>query len=121
MLKRIVALLVCVLAFGGMKAYADGEGELVELDVRIIDDTPIHSGNPKTPVLFPTVWQDGYELEIDTPHDEYVLNIVSGTTIVYSTVVYSTVSMVVLPATLSGTYELQLIHDNLCFYGYIDL
>ena len=121
MLKRIVALLVCVLAFGGMKAYADGEGELVELDVRIIDQTPGHSGNPKTPVLFPTVWQDGYELEIDTPHDEYVLNIVSGTTIVYSTVVYSTVSMVVLPDTLSGTYELQLIHDNLCFYGYIDL
>lgn len=121
MLKRIVALLVCVLAFGGMKAYADGEGDLVELDVRIIDETPIHPGNPKTPIIFPTVWQDGYELEIDTPHDEYVLNIVSGTTIVYSTVVYSTVSMVVLPATLSGTYELQLIHDNLCFYGYIDL
>ena len=121
MLKRIVALLVCVLAFGGMKAYADGEGDLVELEVRIIDDTPAQPADPKTPVVFPTVWQDGYELEIDTPHDEYVLNIVSGTTIVYSTVVYSTVSMVVLPATLSGTYELQLIHDNLCFYGYIDL
>ncbi len=121
MLKRIVALLVCVLAFGGMKAYADGEGDLVELEVRIIDEIPSIPGGAKTPTLFPTVWQDGYELEIDTPHDEYVLNIVSGTTIVYSTVVYSTVSMVVLPATLSGTYELQLIQGNLCFYGDIDL
>jgi hypothetical protein len=121
MLKRIVALLVCVLAFGGMKAYADGEGDLVELEVRIIDEIPSIPGGAKTPTLFPTVWQDGYELEIDTPHDEYVLNIVSGNTIVYSVVVYSTVSLVVLPATLSGTYELQLIHDDLCFYGYIDL
>ena len=121
MLKRIVALLVCVLAFGGMKSYADGEGDLVELNVRIIDETPIHPGTPRNPVGIPTVWQDGYELEIEAPHAEYVLNIVSGTTVVYSVVVPETVSLVVLPATLSGTYELQLIQGNLCFYGDIDL
>ena len=101
--------------------YANRQGNPLDLEVREIDDKPIHSGDPRSPILIPTVWQDGYELEIDTPHDEYVLNIVSGTTIVYSVVVPANVSLVVLPATLSGTYELQLIHDNLCFYGYIDL
>ena len=101
--------------------YANRQGNPLDLEVREIDDKPIHSGDPRSPILIPTVWQDGYELEIDTPHDEYVLNIVSGTTIVYSVVVPANVSLVVLPATLSGTYELQLVHDNLCFYGNIDL
>ena len=121
MKKKLLLAILSILLIGGVTTEANAQGIQVSLEVKKIDDTPIHSGNPKTPIVFPTVWQDGYELEIDTPHDEYVLNIVSGTTIVYSTVVYSTVSLVVLPATLSGTYELQLIHDNLCFYGYIDL
>ena len=121
MVKKIVALLMLFLAMGGANLYANKQGDPLDLEVKKIDNSPEHPGGPRTPILFPTVWQDGYDLEIEAPHAEYVLNIVSGTTIVYSTVVYSTVSMVVLPATLSGTYELQLIHDNLCFYGYIDL
>jgi len=121
MVKKIVVLLMLFLALGGANLYANRQGNPLDLEVREIDDKPIHSGDPRSPILIPTVWQDGYELEIDTPHDEYVLNIVSGTTIVYSVVVPANVSLVVLPATLSGTYELQLIHDNLCFYGYIDL
>lgn len=121
MVKRIVAVLMLFLAFGGVKTYADGPGDLLDLEVRIIDQSPGHSGGSKTPTVFPTVWQDGYELEIETPHAEYVLNIVSGTTVVYSVVVPANVSLVILPATLSGTYELQLIQGNLCFYGDIDL
>ena len=121
MVKRIVALLMLFMAVGEANIYAGEQGGPLDLEVRIIDGKPTHQGDPKTPTLFPTVWQDDYELEIEAPHDEYVLNIVSGTTIVYSVVVPANVSLVVLPATLSGTYELQLIHDNLCFYGYIDL
>ena len=121
MKKKLLLAILSILLIGGVTTEANAQGIQVSLEVKKIDDTPVQPADPKTPIVFPTVWQDGYELEIDTPHDEYVLNIVSGTTIVYSTVVYSTVSMVVLPATLSGTYELQLIHDNLCFYGYIDL
>ena len=121
MVKKIVVLLMLFLAVGGTNLYANGQGDPLDLEVRIIDDKPTLPSTPKTPVLFPTVWQDGYELEIEAPHAEYVLNIVSGTTIVYSVVVPANVSLGVLPATLSGTYELQLIHDNLCFYGYIDL
>ena len=121
MVKKIVALLMLFLVVGGANLYANIQGNPLELEVRDIDDKPIHSGDPKTPILIPTVWQDGYDLEIEAPHAEYVLNIVSGTTVVYSVVVPETVSLVVLPATLSGTYELQLIQGNLCFYGDIDL
>lgn len=121
MVKKIVALLMLFLAVGGTNLYANRQTDPIELEVRIIDETPTQPGNPRNPVGIPTVWQDGYELEIEAPHAEYVLNIVSGTTVVYSVVVPETVSLVVLPATLSGTYELQLIQGNLCFYGDIDL
>lgn len=121
MVKKIVVVLMLFMAVGVTNVLADEQWEPLDLEVKIIDKTPAQSGNPKTPVLIPTVWQDGYELEIETPHAEYVLNIVSGTTVVYSMVVPANVSLVVLPATLSGTYELQLIQDNLCFYGDIDL
>jgi hypothetical protein len=51
-----------------------------------------------------------------------VLNIVdSNDTVVYTVVVPSNVSEVDLPDTLSGTYELQLIQGNWCFYGDITL
>lgn len=120
MVKKIVVVLMLFMAMGVTNLYA-GEGDPLDLEVRIIDGKPTHQGNPRTPVLVPTVWQDGYELEIETPHAEYVLNIVSGTTVVYTVVVSANVSLVVLPSWLSGTYELQLIQGNLCFYGYIDL
>ena len=91
------------------------------MEIGKIDPTPSGPGHTKEPVIVPYVWQEDHELEIEAPHAEYVLNIVSGTTVVYSVVVPETVSLVVLPATLSGTYELQLIQGNLCFYGDIDL
>jgi hypothetical protein len=121
MVKKIVALLMLFLVVGGANLYANKQGDPLDLEVKKIDNSPEHPGGPRTPILFPTVWQDGYDLEIEAPHAEYVLNIVSGTTVVYSVVVPETVSLVVLPATLSGTYELQLIQGNLCFYGDIDL
>ena len=121
MKKKLLLAILSLLLFGGVTSEVNAQGTQVSLEVKKVDDKPIHSGDPKTPIEIPTVWQDGYDLEIEAPHAEYVLNIVSGTTIVYSVAVPANVSLVVLPATLSGTYELQLIHDNLCFYGYIDL
>ena len=41
--------------------------------------------------------------------------------VVYSTVVYSSETQVVLPSTLSGDYEIQLVTGNWCFWGYIEL
>lgn len=119
--KVLLTVFSFLFVLGGANLYANKQGDPLDLEVRIIDDKPIHPGNPRTPTLFPTVWQDDYELEIETPHAEYVLNVVSGTTVVYSVVVPDNVSLVMLPVYLSGTYELQLIQGDLCFYGYIEL
>ena len=48
-------------------------------------------------------------LTFETSHPEYVLTIKDEDgSVVYSTVVYSTQTQVVLPSSLSGDYEIQL-------------
>ena len=74
MVKKIVALLMLFLAMGGANLYANKQGDPLDLEVKKIDNSPEHPGGPRTPILFPTVWQDGYDLEIEAPHAEYVLN-----------------------------------------------
>ena len=41
--------------------------------------------------------------------------------VVYSTVIPTNTTNLVIPSTLSGEYEIQIIQGNICFYGYIEL
>ena len=95
---------------------------LVPLTVSIIDEQPGGNGQPKTPVLAPTVYIDDYTLLFEANHPDYVLNIKDEDgDVVYSTVVSSTQTQVVLPSTLSGDYQIELVVDNLLFMGWINL
>ena len=96
--------------------------DLIPLSVNYDDDMPIGNGHPRTPDETPIVYIDDYTLLFEVNHSEYVLNIKDeGGSVVYTTVVYSTQTQVVLPSTLSGSYEIQIIQGNLCFYGDITL
>ena len=120
MVKKLLMAFACMLMLGGAQVFAATQGLPVGLSVKKIDGSSGHPGGAKNPIEFPTVSQDGHTIEIDIPHPEYVLNIVdSNDNVVYTVVVPSNVSEVDLPDTLSGTYELQLIQGNWCFYGTI--
>lgn len=83
--------------------------ELVPFTVSIIDDQPLGNGNPRSPEETPIVYIDDYTLLFEANHPEYVLNIKDeNNVVVYTTVVYSTQTQVVLPSSLSGDYEIQL-------------
>ena len=70
----------------------------------------------------PTVWQDGYLLDFNGTHDDYVLRIVDATdAVVYSAVVPSYQTLVWLPTYLVGTYRIELLTDLWLFYGVITL
>ena len=95
---------------------------LVPLTVSIIDEQPGGNGQPKTPVLAPKVYIDDYTLLFEVNHPEYVLNIKDeNDNVVYSTVVSSTQTQVVLPSTLSGNYQIELVMGNWLFTGWINL
>ena len=95
---------------------------LIPLSVNYDEEQPISHGNPKAPMLAPKVYIEDYTLLFAVDHPDYILNIMDEDgAVVYSTVVYSTQTQVVLPSTLSGDYEIQLVMGNWLFSGWINL
>jgi hypothetical protein len=77
---------------------------------------------PRGPVNPPTVYLEDYTLTFATNHPEYVLYIKDeNETVLYSTIVTSAATEVVLPSTLSGDYEIDLFMNEWYFWGYIEL
>ena len=95
---------------------------LVPLTVNYDEEQPGGNGFPKTPITAPTVYIDDYTLLFEASHPEYVLYIKDeNDNVVYSTVVSSTQTQVVLPSTLSGDYQIELVMSYWLFTGWINL
>lgn len=85
------------------------------------DDPTSNQGDPhRSPVQVPEVDLSGYTLTFFDSCMGCTLRIVNAEDEVeYTTIITS--DTLVLPSTLVGQYELQIIRDNLCFYGDIEL
>lgn len=78
--------------------------------------------DPRSPILVPEVDIDGYTLTFYTPCDGCVLRLVDeNDVVVYSTVIPTGATSLVLPSYLSGNYEIQIVQGNYYFYGNIYL
>ena len=114
----LLSLVMALLPFGSVcvSVFAGG----VPLQVRI-DDPEDTEGNPhRNPILVPEVDIEDYTLTFDDSCLGCELRLVDGNdNVVYTTTITS--NTLVLPSTLSGEYELQIISGIYCFYGYIEL
>ena len=116
----IISCLAAVLSFTSVNVYADPEG--VDLQVGYIDPNNGDDGQPKTPILIPEVSLDDHTLFFDTPCDGCTLRLVdANNNVVYSTIIPTGTTSLVLPSYLSGEYKLQIIQGNIYFWGYIIL
>ncbi len=114
-MKKVFVFLFCLFS---LSTSADG----VELNVTWDDPTNLGNPVPKTPVQIPEVSLDDHTLYFFTPCDGYTLNLVDeNDVVVYTIVIPAGTTSWILPATLSGEYELQLISGNYCFWGMITL
>ena len=87
-----------------------------------IEDKPIGVQIPKIPMRPPVVYIEDYTLSFVADHPEYILNIKDEDgEVVYSTVVYSTLTQVTLPSILSGEYVIELRMGYWLFTGWIEL
>ena len=94
----------------------------IQFGIGRIDPTKPDNPHPKSPVLAPTVYIDGYELTFETPCDGCTLQLVDeDNDVVYSIVIPIGTTMIYLPSTLSGTFELQIISGDWLFYADIEL
>ena len=95
---------------------------LIEFQVSYGNPNEHTVSRPRGPIEAPTVYIEDYSLSFETNHPDYVLNIKDEDgEVVYTTTVYSAVTLVTLPSTLSGDYEIELVYGNWIFTGYINL
>lgn len=121
MKQSIFTVFAIVCMFFIASAFVTDQVDYLNLQV-----TDINPTNPDVPhkglVEIPSISLDNHTLYFDTPCDGCTLNIVgSNNVLVYTLVIPTGTTSLVLPATLSGEYELQIISGNYIFYGTIDL
>lgn len=119
--KRILlfSLMMVMLPLSSIHVYADQ----TDIDLQVGYDDP-NEGIPeqRSPILLPHIGIEGYTLTFFTPCDRCLLQLLSeDNEVVYSTIIPSNAITLVLPSYLSGTYEIQIIQGNICFWGYIEL
>ena len=97
--------------------------ELVPLSVKIEpDDMPLGHGYAKSPMRPPLVYIEDHTLTFSADHPDYLLIIKDEDgEEVYTTTVFSAETLVTLPSSLSGNYEIQLQMGNWLFTGWISL
>ena len=94
----------------------------IPLQVSYEDPNDGDLGQHKGSIPIPSISLDDYSLIFNTHCDGYTLRILDEDgVVVYSTVIPTGATSLVLPSYLSGEYEIQIIQGNLCFYGYIIL
>lgn len=78
--------------------------------------------NPKSPVQAPSISQDGYTLYLYSECEGCTIQLLDeNEDAVFVDSIGESQTTFVLPSTLSGTYELQIIRGNITFYCYIEL
>ena len=123
--SRALLLLLTVLG-GALYSYADPlpDSAPIILQVGWNDPTAGHGEFPRSPINPPSASLDDHTLYINSEHPAYSLCLVDTTgdepDVVYQVYVPANVNVVVLPSTLSGTYELQL-YDGGQYYFYSEI
>ena len=116
------ALLVC-LCMMCCPAIVNAQSGNVDLSVGIIRK-PSGPGIPRNPIEPPTASLEGYTFTIIGAHPDFLVRIVDvedEDDVIYQTLMPAATSSIILPSTLSGDYQIQLIWDIWMFYGLITL
>ena len=98
------------------------QGTQVQLQLTWEDPSGINNKPPKAPVQPPYVTLDDHTLYIWSQHNGFTLTLIDDNdTVVYQTYIPAGLQYAVLPATLSGTFVLQLSDDTYMYTGTIGL
>ena len=121
MLERIVSI---VFSMSTLAVYGQvpTQGTQVQLQLTWEDPSGINNKPPKAPVQPPYVTLDDHTLYIWSQHNGFTLTLIDDNdTVVYQTYIPAGLQYAVLPATLSGTFVLQLSDDTYMYTGTIGL
>ena len=93
-----------------------------QIPMQIIDPGAAGEGNTLAPPRPWYITQNGYSLTLPALADDYTLELRDEDgVVVYSTYVPAGTTLVVLPSTLSGDFELRLVADTYYYRGFLSL
>ena len=80
------------------------------------------NAHPKSPVQIPEVYLDGNTLSFDAAIEGCEVRLLDeDENVIFSDFIAISQTSLILPATLTGTFELQIIRGNFIFYCEIEL
>lgn len=123
-MKRLI-LSLCFLAVGGaLLAQGQLPPEIIFQAGKVNDPTESSGGHPRTPINPPSASLDGHTLYMEGEHPGYMLSLVDSASgeadVVYQVYVPASTGVIVLPVTLTGTFELQLYGGG-AYYFYAEI
>lgn len=121
-MKKIYLILALMLGISTSVIAAPGDGSGLPLTIKPTNPDPLQNPFPKSPILAPEVYLDGNVLSFDESLEGCTVQLLDeDSIIVFSDFIEENQTSVVLPSTLSGEYELQIVCGNITFYCYIEL
>ena len=120
-MRRLLIILGFISLLLSFPTDAKAIKEEIELHFRIYDPNIGHKPIGRAPMRKPSLFIDGYILQIENPRNGDIIRLVDENgNIQYSSVVDANSNQISLPGYLTGTFEIQLIRGRFCFYGYIE-
>jgi len=123
-MKKILLLFVVMLSMGMSLTIAgngNGSGKL-PFTVKPTNIGGELSQPSKAPILIPAVYLDGHTLSFDAAIEGCEVRLLDeDENVIFSDFIAISQTSLTLPATLSGTFELQIIRGNFIFYCEIEL
>lgn len=114
-----VSLILFMALFAATTIKADPPGFIIPLTD--VPTTPTNGGNERSPMLVPVLYIDGYTLTAsDNTLGSTIRILDADDNVVFSTYV-AIEGEINLPTTLSGTYTIQVVFDDITFEGEIEL
>lgn len=113
---------ILLLTMCSMSTFVWAAQEPVRLTAGKINEGEIGNDGPRGPIYVPSASIDDHTFYL-SDHPDYVLQIVDPddeTIVYYETDFLSGVNSIVLPSTLSGTYEIRLLWGDWYFYSIIN-
>ena len=118
-MKKISLVLIGILLMGGV---ITSSAERIDLLGNKVDPTGSTTGHTKSPILPWSIDLTDHVITMSATPCDYTLNLYDEDgEVVYSVYVPAGTTQVVLPSTLSGSFELRFETDTYYYYGYIDL
>ena len=119
--RFLIFLMTAMLSMTSVSMMANGED--VQLGVEIIDPQNGQGDPHRGPDIYPHVSLDGHTLYLySVSYDLTLVLVDEEDEVVYTTFIPANTPSVVLPASLSGEYEIQLYPGgDYYFYGWIEL